>query len=66
MKVKLHGEDFVELLKAEPLLKDADEAYLQSLIKPENYIGLSAEIAMDLSQQAHQKALELKKLSTSL
>lgn len=66
MKVKLNNENFVELLKNEPLLKNESAEYLESLVKPENYIGLCPELALEQSAQAYQKAEQLKQLTTNL
>lgn len=66
MKVKLEGADFVDLLRQEPLLHEQSDDYLRSLVMPENYIGLSAEIAREQAQAAREKALELSNLKTSL
>lgn len=66
MKVKLEKEDLFELLTQEPLLKDQSSEYLHSLIKPENYVGLSAELALQQAEKAINKANELRSLQTRL
>ncbi len=66
MKVKLEGADFVSLLREEPLLKDQTDDYLKSLVLPENYIGLSPEIAREQAQLALEKSRELINLKTDL
>lgn len=66
MKVKLEGADFVELLRQEPLLHEQSDDYLTSLVLPENYIGLSPQIAHEQAELAREKAKELALLNTDL
>ena len=66
MKVKLEKADLYDLLTEEPLLKDLSSDYIHSLIKPENYIGLSAELALQQAEKAINKANELRSLQTRL
>ena len=66
MKVKLDGDDLLTLLKQEPLLQQQDESYLQALIKPENYIGLSEELALEQAEKAMKDAVRLQALQVKL
>lgn len=66
MKVKLEGQDFVTLLKENPLLKDQDEAYLAALVDPREYIGLCPEIAREQAKLAKEKSIQLINLETNL
>lgn len=66
MKVKLENADFVEMLKQEPLLQNESPEYLESLVKPENYIGLCPQLALEQAAFAKEKAAALKALQTKL
>lgn len=66
MAVKLDNANLLERLHNEPLLSEVDNDYLESLIKPENYIGLSSEIALEQASKASEKGKELKQLQSQL
>ena len=60
IKTAAHGEDFYTNLKANDLINQKfDDDELKELIDPRSYIGLSSELAMELSKKA-------KKLSETL
>lgn len=61
MQVELEGRDFFTVLKEDSVLaKEFTEAELKEMIRPENYIGSSSSIALDLAEKAKAAAARLK------
>ncbi len=59
--VQTEGQDFFTLLKNDPILsKEFSENELAEMIKPENYTGVSSDIAVTMAQKALQKAAEIR------
>jgi len=61
MLVEREGKNFLDVLKEETLISTQfSEAEIEAMICPQNYIGKSVEIALELADFADEKAKKLK------
>lgn len=62
MQVELEGKDYLSVLKEDPTLAaHFTVSELEHMIRPENYVGLSHKLAVDLAAAARETADQLKK-----
>jgi len=57
MLVEREGQEFIKVLMDDPIIREAfSENELKDMLKPENYIGIGAEIARKMSTKARETA----------
>ncbi|MDU1910429.1 adenylosuccinate lyase family protein [Fusobacterium sp.] len=62
IKSETEHKDYLQLLKEDELLSSIfDENDIKNLLKPENYIGLSSQLAIEMAEKARKKAVKIKK-----
>ena len=60
MLVEREGQEFIKVLLDDPMIRGAfSEDELKELLKPENYIGIGADIARKMSAKAKETAAQL-------
>lgn len=62
IKSEVEHKDYFQLLKENEIISSAfSEEEIKNMLKPENYIGLSSELAVEMAEKARKKAEEIRK-----
>ena len=62
IKSETEHKDYLQLLKENKVIsKVFNEEDIKNMLKPENYIGLSSELAEEMAEKARKKAAEIKR-----
>ena len=62
IKSETEHKDYLQLLKENKVISEVfNEEDIKNMLKPENYIGLSSELAEEMAEKARKKAAEIKR-----
>ena len=62
IKSETEHKNYFQLLKENEIISSAfSEEEIKNMLKPENYIGLSSELAVEMAEKARKKAEEIRK-----